>query len=133
MADFAAIGHAALLLMLLAGAVAVLCGRFTRWPLSYWQRAYLALVFLTSLTILCFDRCPLTSLEWHLRALGDPAMRIDSFFIAYHMPFVHPAGDALGLLLLMVIGCAGMGQGFLVGNAANEPQVEPAARNTGKI
>jgi hypothetical protein len=105
LADGVALVHAAILVLYVAGAVSALRGSFCRRPLLVWQRLYLGLVLLMSLSVLFTERCCLTQLENALRGMNRPEARYDVSFLEHYVPNLPESVDTVGSILLLLAGC----------------------------
>jgi hypothetical protein len=100
-----AVVHAAILVLYIAGGVSALRGGFCRGSPMLWQRFYLGLVFLVSLSVLFVERCPLTQLENALRAAVRPDTSYDGSFLEHYLPGMPQSADAVGSVILLLAGC----------------------------
>lgn len=104
LADGVAVAHAGWIALVVAGAVAVVGGRFARrWPLPVWQLAYLLAAVGGSLSAVIHGDCVLTTLENRLRGPDGYA----GSFVGHYAPGVPAAvADAafVGLSFVAVIG-----------------------------
>jgi hypothetical protein len=100
-----ALVHAAVLVLYVAGGAYALGGGFCCRPLLVWQRFYLGLVLLMSLSVLFTERCCLTQLENTLRAMNRPEACYDGSYLAHYFPSLPESVDAMGSMLLLLAGC----------------------------
>jgi hypothetical protein len=105
LADGIALVHAAIVVLYVAGAASALRGGFCRRPLVLWQRFYLGLVFLISLSVLFTERCWLTQLENAMRAMHRPDTCYDCSYLVHYVPSLPENVDAIGSILLLLAGC----------------------------
>lgn len=105
-ADGVALLHAIVMIIYIAGAASAFQGGFLRLPLKLWQRFYLGIVLLMSLSILLTDGCCLTQLENTIRAIDCPEACYDCSYIEYYLSFVPDSVDAIGSALFLIAGCA---------------------------
>jgi hypothetical protein len=105
-ADAIALLHAIVMIVYITGAASVLQGGFLRPSLKRWQRLYLGIVLLISLSVLFTDGCYLTQLENAIRAIDCPEACYECSYIGYYLPFVPDSVDTFGSALLLIAGCA---------------------------
>jgi hypothetical protein len=97
--------HVAIMMLDIAGALAVWTGRLRSGHLPVWQQAYLTITFFKSLAYLTIPACPLTSLENYLRTHSEYASPYQGTFISHYAAWVPYQADATVTLLLLVSGC----------------------------
>lgn len=106
LADSLAFLHAIVMVIYISGAVSVLRGGFLRSPLKTWQRFYLGIVFLMSVSVLFGDGCFLTQLENTVRAVERPEACYDCSFVEYYLPWLPGILDTVMSMFLLAAGCA---------------------------
>src|SRR5688572_14594343 len=72
------------------------------WPLPLWQRAYLGLAALSSMSGIVHGRCILTTWEQQLREVDQPGSAYEGTFVAHYLPVV-PTEVADGLFVLLAL------------------------------
>lgn len=87
------------------GAWAVWTGRLLRGRLPAWQKIYLGVTFLKSLSFLTVSTCPLTSLENHLLSRSAMGRPYNESFIGHYFPWIPIQLDLAATMFLMFSGC----------------------------
>lgn len=104
-ADGIALFHGALLMVYIVGTASAFSGGFLRHPLLPWQRVYLLLILLLSLSVLLTEGCVLTQMEKLFRGAATPELCYQSSFLEHYFPFIPSWMDRVGSVLLLVGGC----------------------------
>ncbi len=97
--------HCAIILLDLAGALAVWSGNLSIGRLPGWQKSYLVVNFLKSVCYLTLPACPLTSLENYMRSRSDFRSPYPESFVGHYFPCISVNVDLAITTVLMFSGC----------------------------
>ncbi|WP_442511917.1 DUF2784 family protein [Novipirellula sp. SH528] len=86
------------------GSIAVVTRRLQVTRLRLWQRLYLTIVFVKSLSLLMFDSCPLTSIENWLRRYGHIDTSYGDSFVSHYLIGLSKEVDLVMTCFLMLAG-----------------------------
>lgn len=108
LADSIVAVHLCVIALYWCGAVSAVRGGFLRYPLALWQRCYLVLVLLMSVTVLLADECYLTRWENALRAGQTPPSDYRESFLSHYVADVPKSVDGIASVILLLAGCGAM-------------------------
>jgi hypothetical protein len=100
--------HLCVIVLYWCGAVSAVRGGFLRYPLALWQRLYLALAVLMSITVLLTDECYLTRWENALRAGLSPPSHYHESFLSHYVTDMPTSVDGVISVVLLFAGCVAM-------------------------
>jgi hypothetical protein len=100
--------HLCLIALYWCGAVSAVRRGFLRYPLALWQRIYLVLVLLISVSVLLSDECYLTRWENALRARQSPPSDYRQSFLSQYVMDVPKSLGGIASVILLLAGVVAM-------------------------